>query len=192
MTQERQVTGDTGLPMLKPSCLADAARSRTKDDTPTCKEMSCAQDVSRDKLAQWHRQGHQMPEYANSNVKWMHTRRMPQGAGATTALGISEACTSEGTLGQGMGFSRRAYPVKRKCCGEGTVTSTDDDHVPLGELVHSPGHAILKGFWVSLYVVQYSSFSVTKVVLLKGLEALCTQTRQGRPPLPSTSVTARC
>ncbi len=95
-----------------------------------------------------------MPEYATYNVKLMHTRQMPQGAGPTPALGISEACTPEGTLGQGMGFSRRAHSVKRKCCGQGTITSTDDDHIPLGKLVHAPGHFISKGFWASQYIVR--------------------------------------
>ena len=74
------MTGDEYLPMLKPSCLADEALSKTKEDTPTCKGMSCAQDVSKDKLAQWYRKSHEMPGYANHNVKLMHTRQMPAGS----------------------------------------------------------------------------------------------------------------
>lgn len=34
-------------PMLKPSCLAEAALSRTNDDTPTCKPMLSAQGASK-------------------------------------------------------------------------------------------------------------------------------------------------
>ena len=58
--------------------------------------------------------------------------------------------------------------MKRKCCGQGTITSTDDDHIPLGKLVHAPGHFISKGFWASQYIVRYSPFSVANGRVAKG------------------------
>lgn len=54
--------------------------------------------------------------------------------------------------------------MKRKCCREGTVASTDDNYVPLGKLVHICRHFIFSGVLVSPSAVQTLSASIDNIV----------------------------
>ena len=79
----------------------------------------------------------------------MGLRRM-----SSTPLGISGTCTSEGSIGQDMGFGRATHSVERECCRKGTVAPTYNDNVPLGKLAHIRRHGILQRMMVSASVVR--------------------------------------